>query len=80
LFNVQVTHFIVLFACQHTSPDKELRDASTEAENLFNDLGVECAMNYEVYKAVAAYAVSEYWLDPLHITNYSRGHLLYWYL
>jgi thimet oligopeptidase len=41
---------------QHTSPDKELRDASTEAENLFNDLGVECAMNYEVYKAVAAYA------------------------
>ena len=48
----------------HTSTDKEIRDAATEAEKLFNALGVECAMNYEVYQAVAAYAAKKEKLGP----------------
>jgi Zn-dependent oligopeptidase len=39
---------------QNVSPTKELRDASTEAESLVRDFGVESSMRLDVFNAKAA--------------------------
>ena len=41
---------------QHVSPHKALRDASTEADKLISEFGVECEMRVELYRAVQAFA------------------------
>jgi len=39
---------------QAVSTDKELRDASTEAEKLMDEFGIEASMREDVYKLVEA--------------------------
>jgi len=43
----------------HVSPDPEVREASTEADQMLSAFRVEVGMREDVYKAVAAYAETE---------------------
>ncbi|KAJ1927281.1 metalloendopeptidase [Tieghemiomyces parasiticus] len=45
---------MVITFFQHTSPDKALRDASTEVEKRLQEFEIECAMREDVYKVVDA--------------------------
>lgn len=49
---------------QAVSTDKELRDASTEADKLFEDFGIESVMREDVFKLVDAVANAGEKLDP----------------
>ena len=44
---------------QHVSPHKALRDASTEADKLISEFGVDCEMRVDLYRAVQAFADTE---------------------
>ncbi|KAG4435015.1 hypothetical protein IFR05_009504 [Cadophora sp. M221] len=48
---------------QHVSPDKEIRDASGEAEKLLNDFNIETAMREDLYRLVDAVANKNEQLD-----------------
>ncbi|OAL63865.1 hypothetical protein A7C99_4516 [Trichophyton rubrum] len=49
---------------QSVSTDSKLRDASTEAERLMNDFGIESAMREDLYKLVDAAVKKNEKLDP----------------
>ncbi|EGE08205.1 hypothetical protein TEQG_07263 [Trichophyton equinum CBS 127.97] len=49
---------------QSVSTDSKLRDASTEAERLMNDFGIESAMREDLYKLVDAAVKKKEKLDP----------------
>ena len=49
---------------QAVSTDQELRDASTEAERLLDDFGIEASMNEDIFKLVDAVAEKGEKLDP----------------
>lgn len=49
---------------QSVSTNKDLRDASTEADKLFEDFGIESAMREDVFKLVDAVAQADEKLDP----------------
>lgn len=58
--NLASTQRRILTFYHHVSTDKALRDASTEAEKVFNDFGIECNMREDIFKVVdAAYAQRE---------------------
>ncbi|KAF4335939.1 thimet oligopeptidase [Fusarium beomiforme] len=52
--NLAATQRRILTFYHHVSTKKELRDASTEAERVFNDFGIECNMREDVFNAVDA--------------------------
>lgn len=56
------THIIGFY--QAVSTDKELRDASTEAEKLLDDFGIESSMREDVFKLVNAVVEKKESLDP----------------
>ena len=56
------THIIGFY--QAVSTDKALRDASTEAEKLLEDFGIEAAMREDVFQAVDAVLKKNEKLDP----------------
>ena len=56
------THIIGFY--QAVSTDQELRDASTEAEKMLDDFGIESSMNEDVFKLVDAVAKKSEKLDP----------------
>jgi metallopeptidase MepB len=56
------THIIGFY--QAVSTDKALRDASTEAEKLLDDFGIESSMREDVFKLVNAVAEKKESLDP----------------
>ena len=49
----------VLEFLQHVSAVKELRDASTNADKMIAEFGVECEMRVDVYNAVQTFANTE---------------------
>lgn len=52
--NLAATQRRILTFYHHVSTDKELRDASTESERVFNDFGIECNMREDIFNAVDA--------------------------
>jgi metallopeptidase MepB len=56
------THIIGFY--QAVSTDQKLRDASTEAEKLLDDFGIEAAMRQDVFDLVDAVAQKKESLDP----------------
>lgn len=50
--NLAATQRRILTFYHHVSTNKELRDASTESERVFNDFGIECNMREDVFKVV----------------------------
>lgn len=56
------THILCFY--QAVSSDQSLRDASTEAENLLNDFGIESAMREDVFRLVDAALKKKEALDP----------------
>ncbi|CAF3528658.1 unnamed protein product [Fusarium graminearum] len=58
--NLAATQRRILTFYHHVSTNKELRDASTESERVFNDFGIECNMREDIFNAVdAAFANRE---------------------
>ena len=74
--NKSSTRSRILTFFQHVSTDAALREASTEAEKIFDDFGIECKMREDVFKVVdGAYGSrAEQKLDkePLHILEKER--------
>ena len=56
------SHIICFY--QAVSADQPLRDASTQAENLFNDFGIESSMREDVFRLVGAALDKKEDLDP----------------
>ncbi|RGP80850.1 thimet oligopeptidase [Fusarium longipes] len=52
--NLAATQRRILTFYHHVSTNKELRDASTESERVFNDFGIECNMREDIFNAVDA--------------------------
>lgn len=74
--NKSSTKTRILTFFQHVSTDGALRNASTEAEQILDDFGIECKMREDVFKVVdGAFATrSEQNLDkePLHVLEKER--------
>ena len=58
------TEINILSFYQSVSTDKELRDASTEADKLIEDFSIEAAMREDVFKIVDAVLKANEHLDP----------------
>lgn len=67
----------VLGFYQHVSPGKELRDASTEAQQLLDDFDVEAGMREDVYKLVDAALGKKEELDPESQRLLEKAHKRY---
>lgn len=65
---------------QSVSTNKELRDASTEADQLFSNYGIESAMREDVFKLVDAVSKAEEKLDPeseRYLEKARKGYIKY---
>jgi metallopeptidase MepB len=74
--NLAATQRRILTFYHHVSTNKELRDASTESERVFNDFGIECNMREDVFKVVdgafANRASEDLSKEQLHVLEKER--------
>lgn len=74
--NLAATKRRILTFYHHVSTNKELRDASTESERVFNDFGIECNMREDVFKVVdgafANRASEDLSKEQLHVLEKER--------
>jgi metallopeptidase MepB len=74
--NLAATQRRILTFYHHVSTKKELRDASTESERVFNDFGIECNMREDVFKVVdgafANRASEDLSKEQLHVLEKER--------
>lgn len=74
--NKSSTRTRILTFYQHVSTDAALRNASTEAESILDDFGIECKMREDVFKVVdGAYSTradQKLEKEPLHVLEKER--------